>query len=556
MTATAATSSLWVRCPGCEGPMYGEHYQRNQRVCPGCGHHDRLSSHDRLDRLLDPGSMRPITAAPTAADPLRFTDTLPYRTRLEQTRLRTGLHEAVTCGTAAILGHPAVAAVMDFAFMGGSLGCAVGEHITAAAEHALAQRLPLVIVTASGGARMQEGALALMQMAKTSQALADLDDAGLLTISVITDPTYGGVAASFATLTDLIIAEAGAHMGFAGPRVIAGTLKQTLPEGFQTAETLLAGGLVDGVRKRAELTPALAHLLSTATWAKNGRTVPDAWRATAPHLVHRPEDLPERDAWHTVALARDPGRPTTLDYACYLTEDFHELRGDRISGDCPAIVAGIGRLDEVPIMLIGHQKGHDTRELVTHNFGMGSPAGFRKAARLMRLADKLGLPILTLIDTPGAYAGIEAEAGGQAHAIAANLRLMSRLRVPVVAVVTGEGGSGGALALGVADRVLALSNAVYSVISPEGCAAILWRDATAAPRAAAALRLTTRDLLHHRIIDAVIPEPDGGAHRDPSLTIRLVRQAITATLYELTRMEPADLVSARRRRFRDFGVSA
>ncbi|WP_405149350.1 acetyl-CoA carboxylase carboxyltransferase subunit alpha [Sphaerisporangium sp. NBC_01403] len=558
MTATTAgpSSSLWIRCPGCEGPTYGEHYQRKLRVCPSCGHHDRLSAPERVRQLLDPGSMSPLGASPTVLDPLGFTDTRPYLTRLEQTRRATGLDEAVVCGTATVRGHPVVAAVMDFGFMGGSLGCAVGERVTAAAEHALATRTPLAIVTASGGARMQEGALALMQMAKTSQALADLDDAGLLTVSLVTDPTYGGVAASYATLADVIVAEPGAHMGFAGPRVIAGTIKQTLPEGFQTAETLLAGGLVDGVRRRAELRPLLAHLLSAAAWATGGRAVPAAWRGSAPPLVLRPEELPERDAWQTVALARDPGRPTTLDYACYLLEDFHELHGDRVSGDCPAIVAGIGRLDDVPIMLIGHQKGHDTRELVAHDFGMGSPAGFRKAARLMRLAGKLGLPIVTLIDTPGAYAGVEAEAGGQAHAIAENLRLMSRLPVPVVAVVTGEGGSGGALALGVADRVLALGDAVYSVISPEGCAAILWRDATAAPRAAAALRLGARELLRHGIVDAVIPEPDGGAHRDPSLTARLVRQAVTGTLYELARTEPAQLVAERKLRFRRFGTRA
>ncbi|MEU8268991.1 acetyl-CoA carboxylase carboxyltransferase subunit alpha [Sphaerisporangium sp. NPDC049002] len=558
MTATTAVpaSSLWIRCPGCEGPTYGEHYRRRLRVCPGCGHHARLTAPERLRQLLDPGSTTPIGASPTVVDPLGFTDTRPYLARLEQARRATGLREAVVCATATVRGHPVVAAVMDFGFMGGSLGCAVGESITAAAEHALATATPLVVVTASGGARMQEGALALMQMAKTSQALADLDDAGLLTVSLVTDPTYGGVAASYATLADVIVAEAGAHMGFAGPRVIAGTIKQTLPEGFQTAETLLAGGLVDAVRRRAELRPLLAHLLSAAAWATGGRAVPAAWRGSAPPLVLGAERLPERDAWQTVALARDPGRPTTLDYACYLLEDFQELHGDRVFGDCPAIVGGIGRLDDVPIMLIGHQKGHDTRELVAHDFGMGSPAGFRKAARLMRLAGKLGLPILTLIDTPGAYAGVEAEAGGQAHAIAENLRLMSRLRVPVLAVVTGEGGSGGALALGVADRVLALGNAVYSVISPEGCAAILWRDAAAAPRAAAALRLGARELLRHGIVDAVIPEPDGGAHRDPSLTVRLVRQAVTATLYELARTDPDRLVAERRRRFRRFGARA
>ncbi|WP_214410316.1 acetyl-CoA carboxylase carboxyltransferase subunit alpha [Sphaerisporangium fuscum] len=558
MTATRADapSPLWIGCPGCRRPLYGEHHRRALGVCAACGHHDRLGAPERLGQLLDPGSARPLPVPPTVTDPLGFTDTRPYPARLEQTRRATGLDEAVVCVAASTGGHPLTAAVMDFRFMGGSLGCAVGERITAAARHALEEATPLVIVTASGGARMQEGALALMQMAKTSRALAELDEAGLLTVTIVTDPTYGGVAASYATLADVIIAEAGAHMGFAGPRVIAGTMKQTLPAGFQTAETLLKDGLVDDVRKRPELRPVLAALLTAAAWARRGRPVPSHWRRSAPPLVRDPGELPVRDPWQTVTLARDPGRPTTLDYAGHLLEDFQELHGDRASGDCPAIVGGLGSLDGVPVMLIGHQKGHDTRELVARNFGMGSPAGFRKAARLMRLAAKLGLPVVTLIDTPGAHAGVEAETGGQAHAIAENLRLMSTLPVPVVAVVTGEGGSGGALALGVADRVLALGNAVYSVISPEGCAAILWRDPAAAPRAAAALGIGARDLLAHRIVDAVIPEPDGGAHRNPSLTAGLVKGAVTAALHELVSLDPARLLAGRTGRFRAFGLPA
>ncbi len=550
----------WLRCRGCGALLFAPHHERALRVCSACGHHDRLGARERIAQLADPGSVRPLDATPTVTDPLRFTDTRPYPDRLTQARETTGLDEAVLCATATICDRPVVMAVMDFAFMGGSLGCAVGERITAAAEHALRTRTPLLIVTASGGARMQEGALALMQMVKTSQALAALDAAGILTITLVTDPTYGGVAASYATLTDVIVAEPGAHMGFAGPRVIAQTIRQPLPEGFQTAETLLAQGLVDAVRPRSALRGVLGGLLAAGAWATGRRDewCGEAWRAesaeAARELLRRPQDLPERDAWEVVALARHPGRPTTLDYAVCLLDEVLELHGDRVSGDCAAIVGAIGRLDRLPVMLIGHQKGHDTRELVAHNFGMSSPAGNRKAARLMRLAEKLRIPVVTLIDTPGAYPGLEAEAGGQAHAIAENLRLMSGLTVPIVAIVTGEGGSGGALALGVADRVLALANAVYSVISPEGCAAILWRDAAAAPRAAEALCVDARRLLGHGIVDAVIPEPDEGAHRDPLGMAQRVRQTVMAVLCELSDVAPADLVAARRARFRAFGV--
>ena len=550
---TRATGK-WLRCGRCAELVYAEHFARDLRICPYCGHHDRLSARERLGTLLDTRPT-PITGAATLTDPLGFSDVRPYRDRLARARQDTGLDEAVLCGAGTILGRPVVAAVMDFGFLGGSLGCEVGERITAAAEHALATATPLLIVSASGGARMQEGVLSLMQMAKTAQALGALDAAGIPVISLVTDPTYGGVAASYATLADVIIAEPGAHMGFAGPRVIAQTIRQPLPDGFQTAETLLAQGLIDAVRPRPALRATIARLLDAAAWGRGDRALPEAWRDAAPPLARRPEDLPERDAWQTVRLARDPGRPTMLDYTGWLLDDFVELRGDRVSGDCPAIVGGIGRLDGVPLVLIGHQKGHDTRELVARNFGMAAPAGYRKAARLMRLAEKLRLPVVTLIDTPGAYPGVDAEQGGQAHAIAENLRLMSRLTVPVVAVVTGEGGSGGALALAVADRVLALANAVYSVISPEGCAAILWRDASAAPHAAAALGLTARDLLGHGVVDAVIPEPEGGAHRDPVGTAQLVRGAVTAALHELALLDPARLVAERARRFRAFGVA-
>jgi acetyl-CoA carboxylase carboxyl transferase subunit beta len=536
--------------------VFAEHFTRNLRVCPSCGHHDRLGARERLGQLLDPDSVTPIAASPTLVDPLDFTDTRPYRERLREARENAGTDEAVICASATILGHPVVAAVMDFAFMGGSLGCEVGERITAAAEHALETRTPLLIVTASGGARMQEGALALMQMAKTSQALGRLDEAGVLTITIVADPTYGGVAASYATLTDIILAEPGAHMGFAGPRVIAQTIRQPLPDGFQTAETLLAQGLIDGVRPRASLRTVLGQLLAAAGGARGGpgAPLPEAWRDSAPSLAYYSEELAERDAWEVVGLARHPGRPTTLDYAACLLDEFQELQGDRLSGDCPAVVVAMGRIDDVPVMLIGHQKGHDTRELVAHNFGMSSPAGNRKAARAMRLAEKLRMPIVTLIDTPGAYPGLEAEAGGQAHAIAENLRLMSRLTVPILAIVTGEGGSGGALALGVADRVLALSNAVYSVISPEGCAAILWRDASEASKAAVALRIDARELLRHCIVDGVITEPEGGAHLDPLGMAQRVRKTVTGMLHELAEIEPGQLVSSRLRRFRAFGT--
>ncbi|MEV5755115.1 acetyl-CoA carboxylase carboxyl transferase subunit alpha [Actinoallomurus sp. NPDC052308] len=541
----------WLLCEGCNRPVYERRFSRDLRVCPECGRYARLSAEERIEQLFDAGSISTVAVAETIEDPLLFTDSRPYVERLRTARRQTGLDDAVVCVRGEIGGHPLVAAVMDFNFLGGSLGCAAGERIAAAAEAALLDGVPFLVVTASGGARMQEGALSLMQLAKTTQALVALHRAGILTISVITDPTYGGVAASFATQTDVILAERGARLGFAGPRVIMQTIRQQLPAGFQTAEFLFEHGLIDEVVPRPALRPTLARLLAAAAPAT---PVDDPLRAVPSGVVRQLDDVPERDPWDVMRLAREIGRPTTLDYAGRLLDGFVELHGDRLSDDCTAIVGGIGRFAGRPVMLIGHQKGHTAQELRERNYGMSTPAGYRKAGRLMQLAARLGLPIITLVDTQGAYPGLEAEREGQAWAIAENLRLMAHLPVPIVAVVTGEGGSGGALALALADRVLVLENSVYSVISPEACGAILWNDASTAPQAARALRIEPRELLRHRIADGVIPEPEGGAHNDHAAAADLLRRALCDVLAEIVDLDGERLVAERAERFGAFGT--
>jgi acetyl-CoA carboxylase carboxyl transferase beta subunit/acetyl-CoA carboxylase carboxyl transferase alpha subunit len=544
----------WARCGQCRTIVYGRRFARAANTCPDCGWHAPLTAAERLEWLLGREGARCVRPGRTADDPLGFTDSKPYAQRLQHAREQIGIPCAVLVGQGRIDGCPVVVAAMDFRFMGGSMGSAEGEAITAAAEHALENRIPLVLVSASGGARMQEGVYSLLQMAKTAQALAALDEAGILTVSLITDPTYGGVAASFATLTDIVIAEPGARLGFAGPRVIEQTIGQKLPDGFQTAEFLLAQGLIDAVVPRSRQREVLATLLR----ACDGR----ASRAPAvdgePPIVTDPARLTRRAAWDVVQLARDINRPTTRDYLSHILDGdgFLELHGDRLSGDCPAVVCGLGTLDGRPLVVVGTQKGHSTKELADHSFGMATPDGYRKAARMMRLAAKLGLPVLALIDTPGAHPGIEAEEHGQAVAIAENLRLMASLPVPLVAVVTGEGGSGGALALSVCDRVLICENALYSVISPEGCAAILWHDRGSAPAAAEALRLDARSLMEHQLVDGVVPEPENGAHTDHAQAADLLRRAVSHCLDELSGKGGEQLIRDRRRRFRGIGAPA
>ena len=257
--------------------------------------------------------------------------------------------------------------------------------------------------------------------------------------------------------------------------------------------------------------------------------------------------------WQRVQVARAAGRPTGLDYLQQAFEDFTELHGDRTLGDDPAVVTGLARIDGRSAVVIAQQKGRDTKENIHRNFGMSHPSGYRKAMRMFDLADRFNLPVVTLIDTPGAYPGIAAEEQGQAWVIAESIQRMSRLKVPAVSVVIGEGGSGGALAIGVANRVLILENAIYSVISPESCAAILWRDASEAPKAAEALRLTAQDLLELDIVDEVIEEPVGGAHKDRDATIGRVRDAIHATLADLADLDRETLQAQRRDRFRRMG---
>jgi acetyl-CoA carboxylase carboxyl transferase subunit alpha len=257
--------------------------------------------------------------------------------------------------------------------------------------------------------------------------------------------------------------------------------------------------------------------------------------------------------WQRVQVARAPGRPTSMDYIQEVVINFQELHGDRTLGDDPALVAGLGKLDDTTVVIVAQQKGRDTKENIHRNFGMMHPSGYRKAMRMFDLADKFRLPVVTLIDTPGAYPGIAAEEQGQAWVIAESIQRMARLKVPAISLVIGEGGSGGALAIGVANRVLILENAIYSVISPESCAAILWHDASEAPKAADALKLTAKDLLELEVVDRVIDEPLGGAHKNVQETIARVAKVIREELSSLSLLSADELLRQREVRFRALG---
>ena len=571
---------LWTKCPSCEEMLFNKQLDKANRVCPACGHHFRLAAPARIEQLTDQGSWQERDAGLQSVDALGFVDQKAYPDRLTAAQTATGMRDAAVWGTAAI-GHTRIAlCVMDFGFMGGSMGAVVGEKVTRAAEHALAARIPLVVVSSSGGARMQEGTFSLMQLAKTLAAIERLRQAGVPFISVLTDPTTGGVFASYAAVGDVNIAEPNALIGFAGARVSAGTIAQELPPGFQRSEFLFSHGFIDRVVPRADLRDELSRLLRLlrpAELPENGQDgdvlagLP-AFRplsflsdladkvAEAGSNGAEPVELPDQaevdrrdEVWGRVQLARNLRRPRTLEFVDLMATDFIELHGDRLFGDDEAMVAGLASLDGRVIAVIGQQKGADTDENIRRNFGMPHPEGYRKAMRIMELAERFSLPIVTFVDVPGAHPGAESEERGIAEAIARSVALMTRLRTPIVTVITGEGGSGGALAIAVGDVVVALENAVYSVISPEGCASILWRTADEAPAAAVAMRMTAAEQQALGVIDIVVPEPAGGAHVDIPETARRLRAVIVAQLEALTPVPIDGLLEARYRRYRDLG---
>lgn len=596
---------LWTKCPTCSTMLFNKQLDKNLRVCPTCGHHFRLSAAARRDHLLDGGTWSEHDAGLQSVDALGFVDQKSYPDRLAAARLATGMRDAAVWGTGAIGGTPVALCVMDFGFMGGSMGAVVGEKVTRAAEYALLERVSLVIVSASGGARMQEGTLALMQLAKTLAALERLRAAGVPYLSLLSDPTTGGVFASFAAVGDVNIAEPDALIGFAGARVTAGTIAAELPAGFQRSEFLFKHGFIDRVVARPDLHGELAALLRllpvrgadpsrledldpdvpafrplsflssladrvgdlAAGNGGNGDvtdgTGGDVLRAPAPAFVSvassgdgpAPSAVEGRDAvWARVQLARSLRRPRTLEFVEAMADEFVELHGDRLFGDDQAMVAGLARIDGRRVVVIGQQKGADTDQNIRRNFGMPHPEGYRKAMRVMELAERLGLPILTFVDVPGAHPGPGSEERGIAEAIARSIGLMSRLRTPIVTVITGEGGSGGALAIAVGDVVIALENAVYSVISPEGCASILWRTADEAQAAAAAMRMSASDQQALGVVDVVMAEPGDGAQAEPQETAQRLKAIILDRLAALDALSADELVESRYRRYRALGA--
>lgn len=540
---TPVPDDLWLRCPTCNGVMFREDFERADSVCNICGHHYRLDSQARLNQICDEGSFEPIDQTMTSLNPIDFRG---YPEKLAELQKKTSLNDAVITGRGRIHGEDCLLGIMDGRFMMGSMGSVVGEKITRLFERGIALRLPVICFTVSGGARMQEGIVSLMQMAKTSAAVGRFNKAGLLYISVLTDPTTGGVTASFASLGDIIVSEPGTLIGFAGRRVIEGTIAEDLPEGFQRAEFLLEHGFLDMIVPRSQMKEKLALLLRLHSSKPIASELNES--AAGPESPYNPRKASDR-----LDLIRQKNRPVIDDYLPLVFEEVVELHGDRYYKDDQAMWTGLGRLNGQPVTVIGHRKGRTIEENSRYNFGMPHPEGYRKALRLMKQAEKFGRPVICLVDTSGAYCGVAAEERGQGEAIARNLMELMQLDTPVLVAVTGEGGSGGALAIGVGDELAMLSNALYSVISPRGFASLLWKDPSREREAADVLKITAEDLIRLGICDAMIPEPPEGAHTNLSQTAAALKTWLGSALNRQLSRDSASRLADRYEKIRRIG---
>lgn len=543
-----------IKCPKCGKMVERGRVVKKKYICYECGGYFRVKTNNRIRMVADPKTFEPWFEDMEVSNPLDYEG---YEDKLAAAREKTGLKEAVTVGRCKVFGEDIVLGICDSRFMMASMGHVVGEKITCAIERATALKLPVFIFCCSGGARMQEGIVSLMQMEKTSAAIRKHGDAGLLYCSILTDPTTGGVTASFAMLGDVIMAEPGALVGFAGPRVIKQTIGQELPEGFQTSEFLVEHGIIDGIVKRENLKKTIYFLVKTHQC--NGKKTYADYRPNEEFHFELSETLKEqswfstpRSAWEKVKAVRQVERPSASDYISHIFDFFVESHGDRAFRDDKAMIGGLAFLDGQPVTIIADEKGKDFKECQERNFGMPMPEGYRKALRLMKQAEKFNRPVISFVNTSGAFCGIEAEERGQGEAIARNLMEMSSLKVPVLCLMIGEGGSGGALATAVGNEVWMMENATYSILSPEGFASILWKDANRAKEASEVMNITAQDLKRLGVIEEIIPEFGGADHKTTEAIAGYMKEHIKDFLRKYDGMSGEQIAEERYQRFRKF----
>ncbi len=530
------------RCLSCNANLSDSRMYERFRVCHSCEFHYQLNARERLALLLDPGTFHEDDRGVTAIDPLSFSSGRSYRRHVIEEQRRTQMTESAMTGTGSIFGREVVAAVLDFSFLGGSMGVASGERIARAFERAVSREAPIVTVVSTSGARMQEGLLALMQTPRVISAVREHHRAGLPHICVLANPATGSAFAGFPNLADYLVAEPGAQVGYSAYRTLQDAEGEKLAADVHTSEWMLQHGLIDAVVPRAQLRQSIGLVLDLLM---------NDYRLTAPkeRRAHRSTHT-HRGAWQLLQLSRHEKRPNAEEFIAHMTTAFVELHGDRGGKDDASIVAGIGSMGGEAVMLIGENRPHKRKNATD---GWISPAGFRKAARAMKIAEKFQLPVITLIDTEGALPSLSSEATGLGNAIASSMATLLELTPPTVAVIIGEGNSEAAAALAVADRVLMLDNAVYTVMPPEEAARRAFPGEGNPEDIADALRMTSHDCLKLGIIDSTVPEPGDGAHTNHTEASLLVRRSILRALTDLRRTKPKKRLEKRRDRYRGIG---
>ena len=540
-----------IKCPKCGKMLDKQRVVKKKYVCYECDYYFRVKTFNRIRMVADRKSFEPWFEDMPLSNPLEDKE---YEEKIKQTQEKTGLKEAVTIGLAKVFDEPAVIGVCDSRFLMSSMGYVVGEKITRAIEKATQMKLPVFLFCCSGGARMQEGIISLMQMAKTAAAIKKHGEAGLLYVPILTDPTTGGVTASFAMLGDVIMAEPGALIGFAGPRVIQQTIGQKLPEGFQTAEFLVEHGIIDGIVRRENLRKTIYFLIHSHKQREgyaHFNPMKDERFELNEILKERSYLSLPKTAWQKIKEVRSISRPNAMDYINRIFDVFVEAHGDRAFKDDKALIGGVALLEGQPVTVIGECNGKNLEECKERNFGMPMPEGYRKALRLMRQAEKFNRPIISFVNTPGAYCGIEAEERGQGEAIARNLCEMSALKVPVLCILIGEGGSGGALATAVGNEVWMMENATYSILSPEGYASILWKDSKRAKEASELMKITADDLKKLGVIEKIIPEYGGADSKSVDAIAGFMKENIKQFLKQFDGVGQEEIAKKRYQRLRN-----
>jgi len=527
----------------CEEPISDSPSYLTFRVCPFCRFHYTITARQRIELLADKGTFKESSKYVSSLEPISFSRRSRYRKFLTQDQERTGLTEAAVTGKCHIGGVETMLVVLDFGFMGGTMGSVVGEKVSMAFENAARSGIPAVAVVSGGGVRIQEGVLSLMQMAKTVTAANRLRDEEVPFIVVLANPSTGQAYASFANLADVILAEPGSLIGLSPLRTLREVSKMPLPLDAHTAEAHVGHGLLDNVVDRENLQFRIASLLQILTAQKQGKSNHKNL------LKAEPEECEDVEPWEAVTAARNSERPHASAYFRAMLDPFIELRGDRLNSDDRSVIAGLGFMDGQPVAVIGQQR----RPLVEGERYHVFPDGLRKAQRVIDLASRFKLPLVTLIDTQGADPGLEAEEQGIGNAIATTLSSMLTVPTPVVSVVIGEGGSEGALALGLSDRILMQQYAVYSPMSVNHSLGAAHHDHLLDREAAEALMLTAHDCLELGIADEVVPEPKGGSHADPREAASTLQTAILTNIVQLSKMSQGKLLKKRYQKFRRMG---